>query len=83
MPKKDISKMGDEELEALNNDLDAQIADLKAQKAEVTARLDQINIENETQRMLEHMSNDQKAALLQSIQAEGVSTAEAVNTSDE
>ena len=80
MPKKDIDAMSLEELEALNQELMAEKESIRERQREVAAAMDARQAEADASRLMESMSEPQKAALAQVVKAEGIKPASKVGT---
>ncbi len=65
-----------EELQAMKQELDTRIEVLYAQKREIAAAENTKLVEDAARRRLETMSDEEKATLVQIIQAEGIHSQE-------
>jgi hypothetical protein len=72
----DLSKMSSEELEAHYQELDGQRAAIQAEARLVRAEIDQRVAAAEAARKLASMSDREKAALIQMLEAQGIESAE-------
>lgn len=79
MTQEELRALSIEELESLNTDLDQKIQALRGNKKLVTYVIDEKVAHEERVRMLDTMSDRQKAALVQAIEAEGIPSEEQVN----
>ena len=73
-----LDKMTLGELEGLSNDLDGQRMVVRDQMREVRREIDKRLAAESAEKLLERMSDAEKMALVQMIQAQGVGSAESI-----